>query len=63
MEALVYHGPGRKAWGDVDDPSIIDAADAIVRVDPVASQCELDQVLEAYEVFSQADETGALNSC
>jgi len=33
MRALVYHGPGRKAWDEVPDPEIIDDADAIVRVD------------------------------
>ena len=33
MKALVYHGPGRKAWEDVPDPQIIDDTDAIVGVD------------------------------
>jgi alcohol dehydrogenase len=33
MQALVYHGPGRKAWEEVPDPVIIDEGDAIVRVD------------------------------
>ncbi len=33
MKALVYHGPGIKAWEDVPDPVIQDATDAIVRVD------------------------------
>jgi alcohol dehydrogenase len=33
MRALVYHGPGRKAWEDVADPVVIDDTDAIVRVD------------------------------
>ena len=33
MRALVYHGPGRKAWEEVPDPEIIDEDDAIVRVD------------------------------
>jgi alcohol dehydrogenase len=33
MHALVYHGPGRKAWEEVPDPEIIDEGDAIVRVD------------------------------
>jgi alcohol dehydrogenase len=35
MKALVFHGPGRKAWEDVADPEIIDPTDAIVRVDAV----------------------------
>lgn len=33
MKALVYHGPGQRAWDTVDDPKLIDPTDAIVRVD------------------------------
>ncbi len=33
MHALVYHGPGRKAWEEVPKPVLIDDTDAIVRVD------------------------------
>ena len=33
MKALVYHGPGTKAWEEVADPVVIDGTDAIVRVD------------------------------
>lgn len=33
MKALVYHGPGKKAWEDVPDPEIIDPTDVIVRID------------------------------
>ena len=33
MKALVYHGPGQKAWEEVADPVILDGTDAIVRVD------------------------------
>ena len=33
MRALVYHGPGNKAWEQVPDPAVIDDTDAIVRVD------------------------------
>ena len=33
MKALVYHGPGQKAWQDVPDPTIIDPTDVIVAVD------------------------------
>lgn len=33
MKALVYHGPGNKAWEDVPDPVLIDATDVIVKVD------------------------------
>jgi alcohol dehydrogenase len=35
MKALVYHGPGEKAWEDVADPMIGSDTDAIVRVDAV----------------------------
>jgi len=33
MHALVYHGPGQKAWEEVAKPTLIDDTDAIVRVD------------------------------
>ena len=33
MKALVYHGPGRKAWEEVPDPQILHPTDAIVRID------------------------------
>lgn len=33
MKALVYHGPGRRSWDTVDDPTIIDPTDAVVRID------------------------------
>ena len=33
MRALVYHGPGQKAWEEVPKPEIVDDTDAIVRVD------------------------------
>ncbi len=35
MRAVVYHGPGQKAWEEVPDPVIVDDTDAIVRVDVV----------------------------
>jgi alcohol dehydrogenase len=35
MRAMVYHGPGQKAWEEVPDPEITDDGDAIVRVDTV----------------------------
>jgi alcohol dehydrogenase len=35
MKALVYHGPGQKAWEEVEKPTIRDDTDAIVRVDAV----------------------------
>lgn len=33
MKALVYHGPGLKAWEEVPKPELVAATDAIVRVD------------------------------
>src|SRR5690242_20962127 len=33
MKALVYHGPGRKAWEEVPNPSIKHPTDAIVKVE------------------------------
>jgi alcohol dehydrogenase len=33
MRALVYHGPGKRAWQEVPDPEITDESDVIVRVD------------------------------
>ncbi|MBF0660341.1 alcohol dehydrogenase catalytic domain-containing protein, partial [Rhodococcus sp. (in: high G+C Gram-positive bacteria)] len=35
MKALVFHGPGQRAWEDVPDPTITEPTDAIVRVDAV----------------------------
>jgi len=33
MKALVYHGPGQRGWDSVDDPTIIDPTDIVVRID------------------------------
>ena len=33
MKALVYHGPGQRAWETMPDPKIEAATDAIVRID------------------------------
>ena len=33
MEALVYHGPGQRAWEQVPDPKIEEPTDAVVRID------------------------------
>ena len=33
MKALVYHGPGQKAWEDVPDPVIQDPTDVIVKIE------------------------------
>ena len=32
MRAIVYHGPGQKAWEDVPMPVVIDDTDAVIRV-------------------------------
>jgi alcohol dehydrogenase len=33
MKALIYHGPGQKAWEDVPDPVVKEPTDAIVKVE------------------------------
>src|SRR6201996_6091289 len=33
MRALVYHGPGERGWDTVEDPSIVDPTDIVVRID------------------------------
>ena len=33
MKALVYHGPGKKAWEEVPDAAIQEPTDVVVRVD------------------------------
>jgi alcohol dehydrogenase len=33
VKALVYHGPGQRAWEDVPDPTIEQATDIVVRID------------------------------
>ena len=33
MKALVYHGPGKKAWEEVPNPTIQDPTDAIVQIE------------------------------
>ncbi len=33
MKALVYHGPGQRGWDTVEDPTIIDQTDIVVRID------------------------------
>jgi alcohol dehydrogenase len=35
MRAIVYHGPGDKAWEEVPEPQLVADTDAIVRVDAV----------------------------
>ncbi len=33
MKALVYHGPGHKAWESVADPTVLQPTDAVVQID------------------------------
>jgi len=33
MKALVYHGPGLRAWETVKDPTLLDPTDAVVQID------------------------------
>ncbi|MGN6373143.1 MAG: zinc-dependent alcohol dehydrogenase family protein [Solirubrobacteraceae bacterium] len=33
MKALVYHGPSRRSWDTIEDPTILEHTDAIVRID------------------------------
>ena len=33
MKALVYHGPDQRGWDTVDDPTIVDPTDIVVRID------------------------------
>jgi alcohol dehydrogenase len=33
MKALVYHGPGERGWDTVEDPSILEPTDIVVRID------------------------------
>jgi alcohol dehydrogenase len=35
MRAVVYHGPGKKSWDEVEDPAVQEDTDAVVRVDTV----------------------------
>ncbi|KQV19305.1 MULTISPECIES: zinc-dependent alcohol dehydrogenase family protein [unclassified Kitasatospora] len=35
MKALTYHGPGRRSWSEVPDPTVREPEDAVVRVDAV----------------------------
>ncbi|RZL74323.1 MAG: alcohol dehydrogenase, partial [Rhodococcus sp. (in: high G+C Gram-positive bacteria)] len=33
MKALIYHGPGRKAWEDVPDATIEKPTDVVVKIE------------------------------
>ena len=42
MEALVYHGPGERAWETVPEPAIQEPTDAVVKIDLDRKRGELD---------------------
>lgn len=53
MKALVYHGPGRKEWETVPDPTLTNPTDVIVQRDATT-------MLDAYETFADATQTKAI---
>jgi alcohol dehydrogenase len=56
MKALVYHGPGKKAWEDVPRPELQKDTDAIVRVD-ATTICGTDLHILKGDLPSMADGT------
>jgi len=54
MKALVYHGPGRKAWEDVPDAAVREPTDAVVRVD-TTTICGTDLHILAGDVAAVTD--------
>ena len=54
MKALVYHGPGKKSWEDVADPTIQQPTDVIVRVD-TTTICGTDLHILAGDVDAVTD--------
>ncbi len=42
MKALVYYGPGKRAWEDVPDPELTGPEDVVVRVDAFFTICGTD---------------------
>jgi alcohol dehydrogenase len=64
MKALVYHGPGQRGWDNVDDPTIINPTDIVVRIE-TTTICRTDlHILKgdvpAYDTFADAANSGAL---
>ena len=59
MKALVYHGPGKRAWEEMPDAVIQQPTDAVVRVDGVVFYQVLDAAKAAYEVSTL--ETAIIN--
>ena len=46
MKALVYHGPGKRAWEETPRPAIQNATDAVVRI-TTSTICGTDGVQRA----------------
>ena len=62
MKALVYHGPGERGWDSVEDPTIEEPTEIIVRID-TSTICGTDLHIlkgDAYDTFADASNTGAL---
>ena len=69
MRALVYHGPGQKAWEEVPDPEITSSTPTLMRlittgqIDAgqfITHHFDLDEFDQAYDVFARAADTHAL---
>ena len=54
MKALVYHGPGRKAWEDVPDARVEEPTDVVVHVD-TTTICGTDLHILAGDVAAVTD--------
>ena len=70
MRALVYHGPGQRAWQEVPDPEITDSSTPTLMRLAAAGQLDaarlvthrlgLHELEQAYDVFADAASNGAL---
>jgi threonine dehydrogenase-like Zn-dependent dehydrogenase len=64
MRALVYHGPGRKAWEEAPDPDpTLMRLITTGQIDAkrfITHHFDLDEFDAAYDVFARAADTSAL---
>jgi len=66
MRALVYHGPGQKAWEEVPDPELTPTLMRLITTGQIDARrfithhFGLDEFDQAYDVFARAADTGAL---